>query len=133
MIHPTQYRRIIQTSAWYDLIATVGFATPWTFGVMHAMLTRMSQGLPGAFPAFETSHVLMANLLGSIVTVWAVLRIRDPQLQFGRYDAAGRFLFATWQIYAVMNGASVLVLGFTAFELVFGMLQILPVAKSTRA
>ncbi|WP_230427142.1 hypothetical protein [Collimonas humicola] len=69
----------------------------------------------------------MANLLGSVVTIWALLRIRDPQLQFGRYDAAARFLFAVWQIYAVVHGASVIILAFTAMEIVFGILQSMPV------
>jgi len=129
MIQPPQYRRIVQTSAWYDLIVTLGFATPWTFAAIHAMLMATAQGLPGTFPPFEAAHVLMANLLGSIVTIWAILRIRDPQLQFGRYDAAGRFLFAAWQIYAVVHGASVIILGFTVFEILFGIVQSLPVAR----
>lgn len=129
MIQPTHYRRIVQASAWYDLVATIGFATPWTFAAIHAMLMVAAQGLPGTFPAFEPAHMLMANLLGSIVTVWAILRIRDPQLQFGRYDAAGRFLFAAWQIYAVAHGASVIILGFTVVEVVFGVIQSLPIAK----
>ena len=90
---------------------------------MHALLTLAAQGLPGSFPAFDAPHVLMANLLGSIVTVWAVLRIRDPQLQFGRYDAAARFLFAAWQIYAVVHGASVIILGFTVVELLLASLS----------
>lgn len=126
----SQYRRLVQTSAWYDLVVTAGFATPWTFAAIHAALTSVSRGLPGSFPAFEPAHMLMANLLGSIVTVWAILRIRDPQRQFGRYDAAGRFLFAAWQVYAVMHGASVLILGFTLFEIAFGVLQSLPVKDS---
>ncbi len=127
MIRPTQYRRIIKASAWYDLIATIGFATPWTFAAIHIMMTIAAQGLPGTFPQFEPAHVLMANLLGSIVTVWAILRIRDPQRQFGRYDAAGRFLFAAWQIYAVMHGASMVILGFTVIEILFGVIQSLPI------
>ncbi len=127
MLDPTRYRRIIQASAWYDLFATVGFATPWTFAIIHTMVSVAAGGLPGAFPAFDASHVLMANLLGSIVTIWAIVRIRDPQPRFGRYDAAGRFLFAAWQIYAVVHGATVVILGFTFFELLFGVLQSLPV------
>jgi hypothetical protein len=132
MIHPAQYRRIVQASGWYDLVVTIGFATPWTFAAIHSMLSIAAQGLPGAFPQFEPAHMLMANLLGSIVTIWAVLRIRDPQLQFGRYDAIGRFMFATWQIYAVVHGASVLILGFTLFEILFGVIQSLPVAKDEK-
>jgi len=126
MIPATRYRRIVQASAWYDLIVTIGFATPWTFAAIHAMLTVAAQGLPGTFPPFEPAHVLLANLLGSVVTVWAILRIRDPQIQFGRYDAAARALFATWQIYAVMHGASAIILGFTVMEIVFAILQALP-------
>jgi hypothetical protein len=128
MVQPEQYRRIVQVSAWYDLVVTIGFATPWTFAAIHSMLMIAAQGLPGEFPHFEPAHLLMANLLGSIVTIWSVLRIRDPQLQYGRYDAIARFLFATWQIYAVVHGASVLILCFTVFEILFGIIQILPVA-----
>ncbi|MFC0131365.1 hypothetical protein CR105_03235 [Massilia eurypsychrophila] len=133
MIHPAQYCRIVRVSAWYDLVATIGFATPWTFAAMHAMLAIAAQGLPGSLPPFEPAHMLMANLLGSIVVVWAVLRIRDPQLQFGRYDAMARFLFAAWQIYAVAHGASALILGFTLFEIVFGVIQSLPVTGEKKA
>ncbi|PFH04554.1 hypothetical protein BCF11_5338 [Collimonas sp. PA-H2] len=129
MFDPKQYRRIIRASAWYDLLATIGFATPWSFAAVHAGLLWLTQKwqLAGIFPAFAPAHVLMANLLGSVVTIWALLRIRDPQLQFGRYDAAARFLFAVWQIYAVAHGASVIILAFTAMEIMFGILQSMPV------
>lgn len=129
-MQPTHYRRLVQASAWYDLVVTIGFATPWTFAWVHAALQAAAQGLPGSFPAFEPAHVLLANLLGSIVTVWAVLRIRDPQQQFGRYDAAGRFLFAAWQVHAVVHGASVIILGFTVAEIAFGVAQSWRVAGS---
>lgn len=131
MIHPHRYTRVVRASAWYDLIVTIGFATPWTFAAIHALLSTVAQGLPGTMPPFDAVHMLMANLLGSVVTVWAILRIRDPQIRYGRYDAAARFLFAAWQIYAVMHGASVIVLGFTAVEIAFGIVQALPVAGET--
>jgi hypothetical protein len=78
-------------------------------------------------------HMLMANLLGSIVCVWSVLRIRDPQQAFGRYDAAGRFLFATWQVYALTHGASSLLAIFLFFELAWGVAQLLSVRQPSRA
>ncbi|MES3020031.1 MAG: hypothetical protein V4857_00445 [Pseudomonadota bacterium] len=133
MIHANQYRKIVLASAWYDLVVTIGFATPWTFAMLHATLSLLAQGLPGSFPAFEPAHVLMANLLGSIVTIWAVIRIRDPQRQYGRYDAAGRCLFATWQVYAVAHGASYFILGFAAMEIVFAILQSLPIKEDGHA
>ena len=131
MIDSSKYRSIVRASAGYDLVATAAFATPWTFAALHSVLTLASQGLPGSFPAFDATHVLMANLLGSIVVIWAVLRLRDPQQQYGRYDAVGRFLFAAWQIYAVVHGASFIILGFTVLELTFGIFQSLPVNRPT--
>jgi hypothetical protein len=131
----TQYRRLVRGSAWYDLIVTAAFATPWSFAWLHGVLSGLSQALnlPGELPAFEPMHMLMANLLGSIVCVWAVLRIRDPQLVFGRYDAVGRFLFAAWQAYALAHGASSLLVIFLVFELAWGVAQVLPVRTPSRA
>ncbi|MFS2201729.1 hypothetical protein [Pseudomonas sp. Pseusp3] len=131
----TQYRRLVQGSAWYDLIVTVAFVTPWSFAALHGILTNVSQALnlPGELPPFEPLHMLMANLLGSIVCVWAVLRIRDPQQIFGRYDAVARFLFSAWQAYALAHGASSLLVVFLVFELAWGAVQALPVRTPSRA
>lgn len=127
----TQYRQLVRGSAWYDLIVTAAFATPWSFAAVHGLLLSLSQAfnLPGELPPFEPVHMLMANLLGSIVCVWAVLRIRDPQQVYGRYDAVARFLFAAWQVYALSHGASSLLAIFLFFELAWGVVQILPVKQ----
>lgn len=123
------YRRLVRASGWYDLIVTVAFVTPWSFMALHGLLQGWSQamGLPGTLPAFEPMHMLMANLMGSIVCVWAVLRIRDPQPVFGRYDAVGRILFATWQAYALSQGATALIAVILFFEIVWGGAQLLPI------
>jgi len=71
----------------------------------------------------DTTHMLLANLLGSVVVVWSLARIVAPTVLLGRLDGVARFLFAAWQIYAVAHGANAIVLGFTAFELLFGVLQ----------
>ena len=131
----TQYRRLVKGSAWYDLIVTAAFVTPWSFAALHGVLLSVSQALnlSGELPPFEPMHMLMANLLGSIVCVWAVLRIRDPQQVYGRYDAVGRFLFSTWLLYALLHGASSLLVIFLVFELAWGLAQVLPVRASSRA
>ncbi|WP_414891274.1 hypothetical protein [Pseudomonas serboccidentalis] len=121
----TQYRNVVRGSAWYDLIVTAAFATPWSFAALHGFLTSLE--LPGELPAFAPAHMLMANLLGSVVCVWAVLRIRDPQVLYGRYDAVARFLFAAWQAYALAHGASSLLVVFLVFELAWGIAQTLPI------
>ena len=131
----TQYRRVVRGSAWYDLLVMAAFVTPWSFALLHGALTAVSLALnlPGDMPAFAPMHGLMANLLGSIVCVWAVLRIRDPQVVFGRYDAVGRFLFASWQVYALAHGASSLLVIFLVFELAWGIAQVLPMRTPSRA
>ncbi|WP_285419970.1 hypothetical protein [Pseudomonas sp. efr-133-TYG-5] len=131
----TQYRNVVRGSAWYDLIVTAAFATPWSFAAVHAALTALSQALalPGELPPFAPVHMLMANLLGSVVCVWALLRIRHPQARYGRYDALARFLFATWQAYALVHGASSLLVVFLVFELAWGIAQLLPVRTPSRA
>lgn len=131
----TQYRRLVRGSAWYDLIVTAAFITPWSFAALHGVLVSLSQifSLPGELPPFEPMHMLMVNMLGSVVCVWAVLRIRDPQQVYGRYDAVGRFLFSAWQLYALLHGANSLLVIFLFFELAWGVAQVLPVRTLSQA
>lgn len=135
MMTTTSYLRLVRASAWYDLVATIGFTAPWTFLAVLAGLDALSKllGIEARMPAFEPAHMLMANLLGSIVTVWAVLRLREPRMLYGRYDAAGRFLFAAWQLYALVHGAHPIVWGFFVMEVAFGIAQALPVGEARPA
>ncbi|OLS60885.1 hypothetical protein [Pseudomonas putida] len=125
------YRRLVRASGWYDLLVAAAFVTPWSFMLLHGLLGQVSTylGLSGDLPEFGSLHMLMGNLMGSIICVWSVLRIRDPQLQFGRYDAVGRLLFASWQGYALMHGATQLLWGFLVLELAWGVLQLWPVVN----
>lgn len=126
------YRKLVRASGWYDLLVTLAFVTPWSFMALHGLLqdTALAWHLPGHLPPFEPAHLLMANLMGSIVCVWSVLRIRDPQQAFGRYDAVARLLFASWMGYALMHGATALIGVFLVFELAWGVAQLLPVKAS---
>ncbi len=120
-----RYLRIVRASGWYDLIVTWPFALPWTFALLYAQLGALGQalGLPGTLHPLDATHVLLANLLGSVVVVWSIARIVAPTVLLGRLDGVARILFATWQIFAVSQGASAVVLGFTVIELLFGVLQ----------
>ena len=44
-----RFLTVMKASAWYDLIVTWPFATPWTFALLYGALTSISQtlGLPG--------------------------------------------------------------------------------------
>jgi hypothetical protein len=69
------YLRIVRASAWYDLVITAGFATPWTYGLLHDALSSLGGALGlGVLPALDPVQTLYANLMGSVVVVWAILR-----------------------------------------------------------
>ena len=106
------FQRIVWFSALYDLIVTAPFATPWTFELNRAQLSAVNVALGGQpLPAFDPVQTLFVLLMGSIVIVWSVLRLRGPTVQLGRYDAAARVLFSVWMAWAWMQtGAPVLLL-----------------------
>lgn len=135
MWNTARYRKLVRASGVYDLLVTIGFVTPWSFALLHQGLGSLhaTLGLSGEIPVFDPLHVMMANLMGSIVCVWAWLRIRDPQERFGRYDAAGRILFASWQLYALAHGASGLIWGILLFEVLWAIAQLAPVRSPSRA
>lgn len=124
-----RYLRLVRASAWYDLFATAAFMTPWSmqwlFSQLSQLSTQLGLGTPTAL--VDPAHMVLANLLGSVVVVWAVLRLRHTQVEHGAYDAVARGLFAVWQIVAVVNGATPLILLFTVMEVVFGVVQGMPV------
>ncbi|AXI03490.1 hypothetical protein [Aquirhabdus parva] len=98
MMINTQYRKIVRASAIYDLLVTAPFATPWTFAVVYQLLNMIAP-----VPPFEPTHILFVNLFGSIVLVWSILRIRDPQPIYGFYDSIGRALFSIWFFYYLIR------------------------------
>ncbi len=117
----SRYLRIVRASAFYDLVVTLPFALPWTFAPLHAAMAALAQAwqLPGQVSALDPLHMLLANLLGSVVVMWSLA----PSVLLGRLDAAARWLFALWQVYAVLHGASAILLLFTVAEIGFGVLQ----------
>jgi len=121
----SRYLRIVRASAFYDLLVTLPFALPWTFSPLHAAMAALADAwqLPGQVPALDPLHMLLANLLGSVVVMWSLARVLAPSVLLGRLDAAARWLFALWQVYAVLHGASAILLLFTVAEIVFGVLQ----------
>ncbi|MFJ3302704.1 hypothetical protein ACIPSA_06235 [Streptomyces sp. NPDC086549] len=130
--HPA-YLRVVRASAWYDLVVTAGFATPWTYALLHDALTSLGRaaGL-GGLPALNPMQTLYANLMGSVVIVWALLRITRPLPLHGLLDGAARTLFALWQAYAVTHGAPDLLWIFFTVETTFGAAQLAPWLRTRR-
>src|SRR5687768_3585174 len=135
MLSETSYNKIVRASAIYDLVVTAPFMTPWTL-VPTLSLVKQAHvwlGLPGAMPTYEITHLLFAGLMGSVVVVWSLARLRLRLSVLGRYDALARLFFAAWQIFAVASGATPLLLAFTIFEIGFGLLQALPYERPASA
>ena len=134
MLTPSRYAQLYRLSAWYDLMVTWPYMTPLTLGLIWNALNTL-HGATGLdpLPGLTPYGVLFANFFGTIVIIWSVLRLRlnDPAL--GRYDAVGPWLFSAWMINALMQGASPLLGGFLAIELVFAVLQSLPVRPAAEA
>jgi hypothetical protein len=128
MISAKTNMQIVRCSACYDLLMTAGFMTPWTAAWVFAGFATLSDtlGLNRPVPTLDVTGMLFANLLGSVVVVWSLWRLRQPSRRVGLYDALARVLFATWQLFAVAHGASFLILGFTVFEVAFATAQVLP-------
>ena len=131
MLSLATFRRLVRASAIYDVLMTGAFATPWTLLLLRDQLSDINVQLGGSpLPAFAPFHLLIGCLLGSVVLVWSVLRIVDPQPRFGRYDAAARYLFSLWMGWALLvTGEPVLWL-FIVPELAWGLAQSLPLRAS---
>jgi hypothetical protein len=119
-------RRVVRASALYDLILTAGFATPWTAAAALGTISDVHRalGLDGAVPVVEDPFtMLFANLLGSIVVVWSVIRLLRPTPLLGAGDTVGRLLFSTWFAWALVEGASSVLVGFLVLEIGWGLVQ----------
>jgi hypothetical protein len=119
-------RRIVFLSALYDLIVTLPFATPWSarFAVAKLADIHRALGLSGAPPALDTpDSLLFATLMGSIVVVWSILRLRAPTVEHGIADTAGRVLFSMWMAYALGHGASAVIAVLLVLEIGWGIVQ----------
>ncbi|WCE07451.1 hypothetical protein [Pseudomonas sp. JBR1] len=98
-----------------------GSSTPWGNGWDSPPLAT-----------FSPEALLLGNLLGSVVCVWAALRLASPSVTLGHYDAVARGLFALWQAWALYQGASPLLAMFLVIEIGFGIAQAWPVSLASR-
>ncbi|MBV1856422.1 hypothetical protein [Catellatospora tritici] len=71
-------------------------------------------------------QTLYANLMGSVVVVWALLRFTRALPIHGLLDGAARALFSMWLGYALAHGVTGLLWGFLAVEVTFGLVQLVP-------
>ena len=98
------YHHLVRASAFYDIVFTAALATPPTQALVHGLMSDLNVQLGGAaLPAFAPFHMFIAGLLGSVVLVWSLLRLRFPSLLLGRHDGIARFLFSGWMVWALAH------------------------------
>ena len=125
------YLRITRASALFDILIVAPFASPWSFLLLYPHLSGLNIRMGGTMLApFAPIHVLISCLMGSLVLLWSVRRLLEPSLALGRYDGAGRFMFATWMLWALQQGGMPVVWLFLVPELLWGVAQCWPVAPS---
>ncbi|GAA1787512.1 hypothetical protein [Agromyces lapidis] len=117
-----------RAGAIYDLIVTIGFATPFTAAALFE-LSRWAHdalGLPGAqVPAFDAAALMFTSMFGTAVTMWAIARILRPEPRFIAIDTfVGRVLFSFWMIWALLNGQSATIVVFLIGEVAWFTLQL---------
>lgn len=118
--------RVIRASALYDLIVTAAFALPWTAVLVFdsLALAHDALGLSGIAPSSDDVFAVMfANLMGSIVVVWAVFRLTRTTVSAGVADTAARILFSLGMATALLNGASPLTGVLLVLELGWAVVQ----------
>ncbi|MDB5936817.1 MAG: hypothetical protein JWQ01_4161 [Massilia sp.] len=92
----------------------------------HHQLSTLNGQLGGApLPAFDPFHTLFVCLLGSIVLVWSLLRLRAPSVALGRHDGAARLLFSLWMVWALNATGAPLLWLFVVPECAWGVAQLL--------
>ncbi|MEV6833728.1 hypothetical protein AB0N17_04270 [Streptomyces sp. NPDC051133] len=128
------YLRLVRASGWYDLIVTAGFATPWTYALVHHVLSAAgaAAGL-GTMPALTPVQTLYANLMGSVVVIWSALRIVRPLPLHGLLDGTARLLFSLWQAYALAHGGPRVLWPFLVVEAGFCVTQLAPWLRARTA
>ncbi len=121
MEHPTLLR-ITRAGALYDLVATIGFATPWTARATLATLASLHLGGAG-FSSFDEGQLLFVTLMGTVVTMWSLLRLIRPSRDKLVADTIARAGFALWMCRAVAGGAPRIALVFAALETAWLIVQ----------
>jgi len=131
-MHLHTYLRLVRASALYDLLVTSALATPWTLPLAHGLMSHLNARLGGApLPAFEPFHMFIGGLLGSIVTVWSLLRLIRPSLLLGRFDAAARFLFSGWMAWTLAQTGTPVLWLLLVPEFLWGVAQWWSVERDT--
>lgn len=122
-----KYRRLVQISGVYDLVVTFPFAFPilCEFQIQFLKQLHVSLNLTGSIPDFHPIHYFFINLMGSLVIVWSILRIKYPENILGLFDSFARIMFSSLMLYYLLVFKVTGLLWFLFFpEITWGAVQI---------
>ncbi|SMX26626.1 hypothetical protein TRP8649_00711 [Pelagimonas phthalicica] len=119
--------RICRLSAWYDLIITWPFALPITLGILWQYGFMPLNAVLGfaALPALDVHAVLFGNFFGSVVVIWALVRLYLNDSRLALFDGLGRVLFSVAMVNALMAGISPIIWAFLIPELAWAIAQLI--------
>jgi len=101
-----QLSRAVKTSAIYDLVTCLPLAVPGIAGIYLAVLDALNgaAGLGGQVGELSPLAMMFINFLGSLISIWAVLRLINPSWANGLTDVAVRAFFSIAMLNAMLNG-----------------------------
>jgi len=117
--------RAVKTSAIYDLVTCLPLALPGVAGIYLNILDTLNSavGLGGTVGELSPLAMMFINFLGSLISIWAVLRLINPSWANGLTDVVVRTFFSIAMLNAIFNGVPGLVAVLWACELVLLLVQ----------
>jgi len=121
----TQLARAVKTSAIYDLATCLPLALPgvaWLYLIVLDTLNGAA-GLGGQVGELSPLAMMFVNFLGSLISIWAVIRLINPSWANGLTDIAVRTLFSIAMLNAIFNGVPGLISVLWVCEMVLLLVQ----------
>lgn len=119
-----RYSSLVRASGVYDFVLVAPLAVPGGVSLLFGVLSPLNVALGGdPYPAFASLPLLFVQLMGSIISVWSVLRIVRPRWEFGVADAAARGLFSLHYALALVAGGHPLGWFLLVPEVLWGLAQ----------
>ncbi len=111
--------RAVKTSAIYDLATCLPLALPGIAGIYLLVLDTLNGGvgLGGQVGDLSPLAMMFINFLGSLISIWAVMRLINPSWANGLTDVVVRTLFSIAMLNAILNGVPGLISVLWACEL----------------
>ena len=114
-----QLARAVKASAIYDLATCLPLALPGIAGTYLVILDMLNGalGLGGQVGELSPLAMMFINFLGSLISIWAVMRLINPSWANGLTDVVVRTLFSIAMLNAIFNGVPGLISVLWACEL----------------